>query len=119
MPPTQREPPVGTLQAFGHWHALQQAELGDRRRMVEREPVSDVRAAVVTDDAEPVMTQRGHEPNHVTRHRPLRVGGMVRQFRRMRRVTVTAKIRTDNRMTFDQARRYRMPGDMRTRMPVQ
>jgi hypothetical protein len=87
--------------------------------MIEREPVGDIRATVVTDDAEPVVTQRGHEPNRVTRHRPLRVGGMVRQLGRVRRLAVTAEIRTDNRMTLHQPRRDRVPGDVRTRMPVQ
>ena len=64
--------------------------------MIDGKPMRDAAAAVVPREPEAREPEVTHHLDHVQRHRALRVGGMARVGRGLRRVAVAAQVRADN-----------------------
>jgi len=89
------------------------------RRMVEREPVRDARAAVVAGDEEALVPEARHELDHVARHRALRVGAVLRGGRRLERPAIAAQVRADDAVAARERRCDLVPHRVRLRVAVQ
>ena len=72
-----REAHVGRVVHVERRHDVDQRELVDEPGMVEREPVRDAPAAVVSDDGEALVAERAHQRDEVAGHRALAVLGVV------------------------------------------
>ena len=80
--------------------------------MIEREAISDTPAAIVPDDIEAIVAERGHHLGHIERHRALGVGQMFRVGRRLAAVAIAAQIGNHQGELLREARRDLMPDDV-------
>ena len=72
------------------------ASRGHAVGVVQGQPERDVAAPVVAGQGEPRVTEVVHQPDEVTRHGPLAVGGMVGGGRRADGLPVAAQIGADD-----------------------
>ena len=77
------------------------------------EAVSDPRATIMTNQIELLESQQAHQLDLIASHRPEAVGSVVPASRRLRAITITAKIRCDDRVTLRQRRRDVVPHRVR------
>jgi hypothetical protein len=86
--------------------------------VVEAEPVGDPCAAVVTNEREPFVAQRRHEPSHIGGHRTFGVRRVVGLRRRLARVAVPAKVGDDHRARLGQRWGHLVPHHVGLRVSV-
>ena len=71
---------------------VEQQQRAHGLRMIEREPVCDSSAAVVSANEEPLMAEIAHEREHVERHRAFAIRRVIGRPIGLIRVAVTAQI---------------------------
>jgi hypothetical protein len=76
-PEAQDERHVRPAERLAHRHAVEHRQPLHARRMIQRKPVGDASATVVSHDGEPVQPKPLHDRHHVTRHGPFGVGLVV------------------------------------------
>ncbi len=86
--------------------------------MVERHAVGDAPAAVVPGDGEAVMAKLRHDTDEVGRHRPFRVGAVVRIAAGLAEFAVAAQVGGDDGEAFGQRGSDLVPHDVRLRVAV-
>ena len=110
---------VGARPHLPGGHDVERGRRGDALGMVERHPVGHTAAAVVPDDREGVVPERGHRLRQVERERPLRVGGVVGRRCRPEGGPVAGEIRDDDGVPLAQERRGGVPHEVGLRIAVQ
>ena len=113
-----REPHVGLAVHGGGRGDVQNRKPVHAVRMVPRHAVRHPAAPVVPGDHEAVMAEAVHKPDHVIRHRALRVSGMVRAGCRHRAVTVASQIGSYDGEAFGQRGRDPVPHHIGLRITV-
>ena len=97
VPVAEGERGVGAAPHLTRGHDVQHGEARDDVGTVERHPVGDARAAVVSGDRERVEAERAHRGDEVGGQRALGVGAVVFRDGRAERVTVSGQIGGDDR----------------------
>ena len=88
--------------------------------MVQRQTVSDPRAAVVPDEVEGVETQCRHHLDLILRHRAFAIHAVVvRRGRRLIAVAVAPQVGCHDGVSLGQQRRHFVPFDVGLRIAVQ
>ena len=77
MPVADREPVVGAPPDLARRDDVEHGQPGHRPGVVERHPVGDAAAAVVSRDREALVAERGHRDDEVRGERALAVRGVV------------------------------------------
>ena len=98
---------------------VEQQQRAHGLRMIEREPVCDSSAAVVSANEEPLMAEIAHEREHVERHRAFAVRRVIRRPIGLVRVAVPAQIGQHERETLAQPFDDAVPDRVRLRKPMQ
>ncbi|EDT37404.1 hypothetical protein BamMEX5DRAFT_6816 [Burkholderia ambifaria MEX-5] len=114
-----RERTVGLLVHRERRRDVEQHHPFDGRRMIEREPVRDARAAIVRAHVELLEAEMPHHGDLVGRHRAFRIRRMPRVARRPARRAVAAQVGRDHREVIRQRRGDAMPDHVGLRMAVQ
>src|SRR4029079_11443215 len=91
----------------------------DALRAIERKAVRAAGAAIVAAYGEALEAELPHQLDLVTRHRPLRVGLVIRRGLGLRALAVAAQVRRDDGEALCQCRGDGMPHHVRLRMAVQ
>src|SRR6266496_4087484 len=87
--------------------------------MIERQPIRDTTAAIVSGDGEARKAQMLHYIDHVARHRALGIGRMVRRGRRTTASPIPAKICAHDGEMTGKERRHLSPHHVCLRKAVQ
>jgi hypothetical protein len=119
VPVAEAEFPVGVAEGVPGRHDVEHRELGDRLRVVERHPVADAGAAVVSHHGELLKAQLAHHQHLVPGHRALGVGLVVAAARGLAAVPVAAQVGEDHGVVFGEDGGDVMPHDMGLRVAVQ
>ncbi len=109
---------VATLEHLERRRDVEHRESVHAIPVVDREPVGDARTTVVADEMEALEAERSHYLDHVLRHRPLRVIGVIGQPARFGRLAVTAEVGAHDRVTLREARRDLVPAGVRLGVAV-
>jgi len=99
-------------------HDVQHGEMRDLVGVIERHAVSHAPAAVVPDNRKPIEAVVLHDFDHVERHRPLRVVGVVVAVGRFAAVTVATEVGHDHRVVLGELGRDDVPGHVGLRRAV-
>ncbi len=120
VPPGRREGGVGTGERLADRNAVEDGQRADRVRVVQGQPGRDVAAPVVPDDGEALVPELMHQRQHVGRHRPFRVGAVVRGRRGLGRLPVAAQVGADDRVPGGRHQgRHAVPGGVRAGVSVE
>ena len=100
-------------------HDVEHGELFEPARVVEREPISDAAAAVVSGKAKAHITERLHQLDHRRCHGALGVGRVRGVGGRCIGPAVAGQIGNDQAKTRRQRSRHAVPHHVRLRIAVQ
>jgi hypothetical protein len=117
--PADRELRVAAGQRLADRNAFHQAQPAHQLRVVDGQPLRDVRSAVVPGQAEPLVPELPHQGRAVVGHGSLGVGGMVSGGDGLGRLPVAAQVRADHGEPLGQHRGDPVPGGVGPRMAVQ
>ena len=112
MPVAEAEGHIGAPVHLARRHDVEHGELLDGVGMIERQAIGDASAAVMPGDGEALEAEMAHEGDLVARHRPLRIGLVIRRRRRLGAVAIAAQIRRDHGEIPRQPRRDLVPHDV-------
>jgi hypothetical protein len=71
---------------------VENSDLRNRLRMVERHAMRDPPASIVANDGESFMAQGAHQRDLIGRHRPFRIGGVIAAAFRLAAVAIAAQV---------------------------
>jgi hypothetical protein len=100
-------------------HNVQNDELRERFRVIERQPMRRTAAPVMPHEREWLTSQMPHHFHLILRHGPLRVREMIPTSGRFAAISIAAQIRHHDKILLGQRRRDLAPEHMRLRNPMQ
>ncbi len=99
VPSKCRKVRICAVKVLANWNAIQQHQMVDALFMVEGQSKCDVASAIVSDEMESVVAEDAHQLCHVPSEGALGMGAVVSGRCGASRTTVTAKIRTNHRIS--------------------
>jgi hypothetical protein len=100
-------------------HDVEDCDGADASGMVERQPVGNAAAAIVSGDREALAAEARHQPHHVVRHRALRIRGVIGCRRRAAAAAIAPEVGAHDEAPPRQDRRDRAPHQVRLRKSMQ
>src|SRR5262249_11492617 len=101
------------------WHDVEHCQALNEMRMIEREPVRNASATVMSRHRETRKAQVLHDRGHIARHRAFRVRRVIEGRRRTSAASVTAQVGEHDGELAYQQRRNAAPHQVRSRKTMQ